>query len=187
MHGSRTTTVVLVEGISDHVAVTTLASNHGHDLPALGVDIVPMGGATNIGNHLRRYDDRARFRVAGLCDVGESGHYRRALERAGLGAGLDQRSMEGLGFFVCARDLEDELIRALGPDLVQDVAAAEGDLAAFRTFQRQPAQRQKPVQDQLRRFLGTTSGRKAHYARALVEALPSGAAPRPLAGLLAWL
>jgi hypothetical protein len=173
VHTTGTTTVVLVEGVSDQVAVTTLARMHGHDLPALGVEIVPMGGATNIGHYVRRYGTSGSIRLAGLCDLNETRYYRRALGDA--------------AYFVCARDLEDELIRALGADGVQHVVAGEGDLPALRTFQRQPAQRHKPVQDQLRRFLGTTSGRKAHYARVLVEALPADGSPPPLAALLAWL
>jgi hypothetical protein len=37
----------------------------------------------------------------------------------------------------------------------------------------------------LRRFLGTRSGRKSHYARALVEALDLDHMPRPLDLVLA--
>ncbi len=180
-------TVVLVEGVSDQVALTTLARARGLDLADLGVEVVAMGGATNIGHFVREYGVPGRHRLAGLCDLGESGYYRRALARAGHGTRIDRATMERLGFFVCARDLEDELIRALGPDQVQDVMAEQGDQLLFRVFQRQPDQRHKRVEDQLRRFLGTHSGRKAKYAQALVEALPPAAAPRPLAALLAWL
>jgi hypothetical protein len=64
------------------------------------------------------------------------------------------------------------------------VIDAQGDLRSFRTFQNQPAQRQRPVDAQLRRFLGTIGGRKSRYARALVEALGTAEAPRPLERLL---
>ncbi len=95
--------------------------------------------------------------------------------------------MESLGFYVCIADLEDELIRALGPPGVERVLAAEKDLARFRVFQNQPAQRGRPVERQLRRFLSTTSGRKARYASALVHALSTepSRVPRPLEHLLA--
>jgi hypothetical protein len=172
VHAVGATTVVLVEGVSDQVAVTTLARSRALDLAAQGVDVVPMGGATNIGHFVRRYADRTGVRLAGLCDLAETRFYRRAL---------------GGDYFVCARDLEDELIRALGARAVQHVVEAERELPAFRVFQRQPAQRHKPVEDQLRRFLGTHSGRKARYAGALVQALPPGTAPPPLEGLLGWL
>ncbi len=84
-------------------------------------------------------------------------------------------------------DLEDELVRALGVPAVEQVVAAAGELGALRTLQRQPAQRERPVELQLRRFLGSHSGRKARYARLLVEALDPDAVPAPLDGLLARL
>lgn len=179
---------MLVEGVSDRIALTTLARRCGHDLAAARVSVVAMGGATNIARFLREYGSPAAgVRLAGLCDLAEVRYFRRSLSHAGLGTDLTQEGMEQLGFFVCARDLEDELIRSLGAAAVQRVIEAEGELAAFRVFQRQPAQREKAVEQQLRRFLGTHSGRKAQYARALVEALPSSTAPRPLARLLAHL
>ena len=81
---------------------------------------------------------------------------------------------------MCDADLEDELIRALGTEAVERVVAETGELRALRTFQRQPAQRGRPPAAQLRRFLGTRSGRKIHYGRALVDALDLGDVPRPL-------
>jgi hypothetical protein len=85
---------------------------------------------------------------------------------------------------VCDADLEDELIRCLGADTVERILAAEGELGSFRTFQKQPAQRGRPVQAQLRRFLGTKQGRKIRYGTLLVEALDLADVPRPLDGVL---
>jgi hypothetical protein len=45
-------TVLLVEGASDQVALETLARRRGRDLGAEGVAIAPMGGATTIGHFL---------------------------------------------------------------------------------------------------------------------------------------
>ena len=147
-----------------------------------------MGGATNVLRFLRQYGPGgADARLAGLCDMAEARFFQRALDHTGIASDLDRDGMERLGFFVCARDLEDELIRSLGAPAVIRVVEEQGELASFRMFQKQPAQRQKPVEQQLRRFLGTHSGRKAQYARALVEALDERAAPRPLEGLLAHL
>jgi hypothetical protein len=92
--------------------------------------------------------------------------------------------MEARGFFVCSADLEDELLRALGTEAVLAIIAAEGELQAFHALQRQPAQRGRAVEAQLHRFLGVKSGRKARYARALVDALDPRNVPRPLARLL---
>lgn len=167
-------TVVLVEGESDRVALTTLARLRGRDLAADNVEVVSIGGATNVHRFVGRYaDPTGHVRVAGLCDLGERRFFARAVRR------------HPFTFFVCERDLEDELIRCLGTGRVLEVVAAQGEAGALTTFRQQPAQRTRPLEAQLHRFLGTHSGRKAQYARALVEALPGGVSPAPLAGLLA--
>ena len=93
--------------------------------------------------------------------------------------------MEELGFYVCVADLEDELIRALGADSVEEVVAAQGDLRSFRTLQHQPAWQGRAREEQLRRFMGIGGRRKTRYARLLVEALDLRRVPRPLDGVLA--
>ena len=174
-------TVVLVEGVSDQIAVETLAGRHGRDLAAEGVVVLPAGGAHGIARYLRRFGPEGTgARLAGLCDAGEA----RIVAR-GLGAPGSQADLERLGFFVCVEDLEDELIRAAGPELVTEVFAAHGDLGAFRTIQRQPAWRGKDEAAQLRRFLGAGSQRKLRYARLLTAAISLDRMPRPLSALLA--
>ena len=173
--------VVLVEGLSDRVAVEALALRHGRDLAAEGVSVVPIGGAQAIRRALDLYGPPGLDLVlAGLCDVGEERSYRRGLERAGLGSDLTREGMERLGFDVCEADLEDELIRALGPDAVEHVVETRGDIAPFRTLQKQPEWRGRPLHDQLRRFFGSGGRRKIRYARFLVEALEPDRVPRPL-------
>jgi hypothetical protein len=54
--------------------------------------------------------------------------------------------MEPLDFYVCVAALEDELVRSLGVRAVEQVLEAEGDLQLFRSFQHQPAQRERPVE-----------------------------------------
>jgi hypothetical protein len=115
------------------------------------------------------------IRLAGLCDAGEERVVRRALERAGL---------DGSRFYVCVRDLEDELIRAAGPERVLEVLERHGDLGPFRTFGRQPAWRERPLGAQLRRFLSSSDSRKARYARHLVQAVEPERIPAPLRRLL---
>jgi hypothetical protein len=177
---------VLVEGISDQLAIEALAERRGRDLDAEGISIVPMGGATNIGTFLDRFGPQGfDLRVAGLCDAAEEGEFRRGLERAGFGSNLDRADMERLGFYVCVADLEDELIRSLGAAAVERVIDAQGDLESFRTFQKQPAWRGRTNEEQLRRFLGTHSGRKIQSAALLVDALDLTHVPRPLDGVLA--
>jgi hypothetical protein len=178
--------VVLVEGTSDQVALETLAARRGRDLAAEHVSVIPIGGAQAIGAFLERFGPQGLgVRLAGLCDAGEERDFRRGLERAGLGTNLTRSEMEALGFYVCVMDLEDELIRALGADAVEQIADAQGDLGAFRTLQKQPAWRGRPREEQLRRWLGSGARRKIRYARFLVEALDLGEVPRPLDLVLA--
>ncbi|WP_344316516.1 TOPRIM nucleotidyl transferase/hydrolase domain-containing protein [Acrocarpospora pleiomorpha] len=178
-------TVLLVEGMSDRSALEVLARRRGRDLAAEGVRVVAMGGATNIGHFLDRYGPAGLdIRLAGLYDVAEEHFIQRGLQRAGLGSGLSRPQLEALGFFVCSADLEDELIRALGPERVEQIVDAEGELRSFRTLQRQPAQRGRSLYDQLRRLMGGRSGGKLRYARLMAEAIDLDRVPRPLIAVL---
>ena len=180
------TAAVLVEGVSDQAALETLARRRDRDLEGEKVMVVPMGGATTIRHFLSLFGPTGLdVRLSGLCDAGEESDFRRGLEQAGLGVALDRAGMEALGFFVCVADLEEELIRALGAAKVIELIQSEGDLDSFRIFQGQPAQRGRAVEPQLRRFMGTRSGRKIHYARVLVDALDLTRVPRALDGALA--
>ena len=178
--------IILVEGVSDQAAVQELAARRGRDLAGAGVFVVPMGGATNIGHFLDLFGPRGLdVRLAGLCDEGEEADFRRGLARAGLGPFPARADLERHGFFVCVADLEDEMIRALTPAVVERLIEAQGELASFRIFCRQPAQRGRTVPQQLRRFIGTRSGRKIRYGRVLAGALDLARVPRPLDLVLA--
>lgn len=169
-------TAVLLEGLSDLAAVERRAARRGRDLAAEGVCVVPMGGAMNVGRYAGLLGQPGLgLRLAGLCDEGEHRFYERGLKRA---------RAQHRDIFVCASDLEDELIRALGTARVEEVVGAEGDFRAWQTFQRQPAHQGRPRQQQLRRFLGTKKGRKIRYGRLLVEALDPEQVPTPLDDLL---
>ena len=180
-------TVVLVEGDSDREVVVTLAARSGIDLAVRSVGVVAMGGATNIGHHVRRLRTGGTgLRLFGLCDEAEIGHFAAAFGRAGLPAVPDAPSSLG-GFHVCRRDLEEELIRALGVEAVLAFVADRGELAAFRLLQRQPAQRPRSVEHQLHRFIGTRAGRKREYGAGLATCVPLDALPAPLTALLTEL
>jgi hypothetical protein len=165
--------VVLVEGTSDCRAVEALAHRRGRDLQAEGVAIVPMGGYGNLPRLLEQYRD---FRLAGLYDVAEERHFLRALGCE------DRMGLERVGFYACERDLEDELTRAVGPDGMERVLAEQDELRAFRTYQKQPAHRSRPLEEQLHGFMWN---RKQKYAVLLVEALDLERVPRPLDRVLA--
>ncbi|WP_055698173.1 MULTISPECIES: TOPRIM nucleotidyl transferase/hydrolase domain-containing protein [Streptomyces] len=170
---------VLLEGPSDAAAVNALAARRGRDLAAEGVCVLPMGGAMSIARFARLLGPPGLgLRLTGLCDEAELGFYERGLERA---------DAPQQGIFVCAADLEDELIRALGVARVTELVEQEGDFRALQTFQRQPAQQGRSAHQQLRRFLGTKKGRKIRYGHVLVEALAPDRVPAPLDDLLAGL
>ncbi|QTI90192.1 TOPRIM nucleotidyl transferase/hydrolase domain-containing protein [Streptomyces sp. AgN23] len=190
---------VLLEGPSDVAAVGALAASRGRNLAAEGVCVLSMGGAMSVGRFARLLGPSGLgLRLTGLCDEAERGYYARGLERANAAQPSAAQSNAPQPhaaqpdpaqqrIFVCAVDLEDELIRALGVTRVEELVRAEGDLRALQTFLRQPAQRGRSSQQQLRRFLGTKKGRKIHYGRVLAEALDPARMPAPLDGLLTSL
>jgi hypothetical protein len=169
--------VILVEGISDQIAVETAARGRGRDLDADRVVVVPIGGAHAIRRFLPVF---AHLRVAGLYDVREEEVIRRGLVAARVGSPQTRADIEDLGFFVCDRDLEDELVRTVGTETVEALFASHGDLGAFRSMRNQPAWRDRDTRAQMRRFLASGSRRKMRYARLLVEL----AVPRPLDALI---
>ncbi len=177
---------VLVEGISDQIALETLALRRGRDLDAEGVVILPIGGAYAITRYLKQFGPGgAGLTLAGLCDVGEEDIFRRGLARSLIGPALTRADMERLGFYVCVEDLEDELIRAVGATEVEALFDSQGDLGSFRSLQRQPEWRGQPVGAQMRRFLSSGARRKLRYARLLTGSVDLDRLPRPLDAALA--
>ncbi|KQT94256.1 hypothetical protein ASG49_05000 [Marmoricola sp. Leaf446] len=170
-------TVVLVEGESDRVALLALAARLGRDLASEGVEVVAMGGITNVRSHAVRWSG-AGVTLTGLYDAPEEPQLRRGLRRAGLV--VEGRNLADLGFHRCEVDLEDELLRALGADRAEAVIEAAGDGRSLRLLAQMPVQRDWPREAVLRRFLTSQGGRKARYARLFVEALDLDRVPAPL-------
>ena len=180
--------LALVEGASDRAALLALATRLGRDLEAEGVEVVNLAGATNVGRFLEELQASGRRpRLAGLYDAGEERYFRRGLERGGHGPVPDRQRLEELGFYACEKDLEEELVRALGASAVEAMIERQGELLSLRILQRQPAQRLRSVEQHLHRFLGSQSGRKGIYAKLFVEALDLDRVPAPLRAVLARL
>jgi hypothetical protein len=154
--------VIAVEGISDRVVLELLARRRGRDLTAEGIEIVPIGGAHAISRFVAELSPGKTVR--GLCDANEEYLFQRVLDDV----------------YVCAPDLEGELLRALGVETVQAVVADTGDLRSFRKFQHQPAQRGRPLEPQLDRWLRSSWRRYQRYLPLLVEALDLDQVPHPL-------
>jgi hypothetical protein len=177
--------VVLVEGISDQIAVETLATRGGRDLGAERVVVLPIGGAHAIARYLTQFGPAgAGLRLTGMCEIREEEIVRRGLASAGIGSPGTRAVMESLGFYVCIEDLEDELIRAIGAARIEALIDSQGDLGSFRSLQRQPEWRGQPAGAQLRRFLGSGARRKLRYARLLAGTVGLDRLPHPLEAML---
>jgi hypothetical protein len=157
--------VVLVEGVTDRLALEAVAARLGLDLG--GVEIVPIGGAQAVRRAAAEYE---REHVVGMCDAGEERYFRRVL---------------GDATFVCHKDIEDELLRAVGVPRVEELLAAQGELTTFRHFQNQPAWRGRPAAEGLPRWLQSADRRRYRYLPMLVQMLEPNEIPAPLAGVLA--
>jgi hypothetical protein len=158
--------VIAVEGVSDRVVLELLARRRGRNLAEEGIEVVPIGGAHAIVRFVSELPPGTDVR--GLCDANEAHLFRRVLDDVS----------------VCAPDLEGELIRALGLEAVQNVIGDAGDLRSFRKFQHQPAQRGRPLEAQMDRWLRSSSSRYNRYLPLLVEALDLDRVPRPLDDVL---
>ena len=177
VQGQGAMSAILVEGASDQRAVEALASRLGRDFEAEGVLVVPITGATNLDRFVDVLGPGGHdLSLAGMCDEAEAGLFAKAL-------GLhDPGELESNRFFICRRDLEDELIRALGAERVVELMVAHGQKGRFHRFQRQPAQRHKTLEQQVWRWLGN---HKIRYAPLMVYALDLDSVPAPLHGVLA--
>lgn len=75
--------VVLVEGVSDQIALETLAVRLGRNLGEEGIVVLPVGGAHAVTRYLTQFGPAgAGLRLAGLCDLAEEKILRRGLARA---------------------------------------------------------------------------------------------------------
>jgi hypothetical protein len=181
-------TIVLVEGVTDELALTLAARRSGRDLEAEGVSVVPINGAHAISRFLQRIaTDERGAKLAGLYDEGEEEIIQAALERAGYGRNLDRSRLEELGFFACIADLEDELIRAAGETNLSKLVELEGDAQPWRRFRSQQAWSGRPMDQQFRRFIRSVSERNSRYIRAIVETIDISRLPRPLRLLLDYV
>ena len=174
--------IVLVEGVSDRIAIEAVARRRGTDLSGIGV--VPTGGAQGTERMLRALAARhTGVPVAGVHDLAESPVVKQALVAVGmLAPGADAAAA---GFYACVDDLEDELLRGVGLDDVERCLAQQGDLGSFHRMQQQPQWRDRDLRSQLRRWLAGGSRRKLRYAGILVDAMPLERMPPPLVAALA--
>ncbi|GAA5167979.1 hypothetical protein [Ornithinimicrobium tianjinense] len=185
--------LVLLEGPSDVAALDAVldGQSQGQGPRRTGEGtayrLVDMGGVTNVARHLAAAGrQRPAAEVLGLCDAAEAWVVVRALREAGRDVD-DVADLARWGFFVCDRDLEEELIRALGAEACLALLEREGLGERFRAFSRQRPWVDRPVEDRLHRFAGVASGRKIRLARAMAAALRPDEVPPPIAALVSRL
>ncbi len=172
--------VILVEGLSDRLALLSLARRRGRNLDAEQTSVVALHGAGTIGSFLSLLGPNGlKLKLSGLCDENEEGDWIKKLEQNGFGSGLTRTTLASFGFFVSVRDLEDELVRALGNAAVENLIDAQGEKAKLSTFASQSDKKGKPVNEVLRLFLQSRD-RKVRYAPLLVEALNMTTVPQGL-------
>jgi hypothetical protein len=159
---SRLAAVIAVEGNSDKVVLETISRRLGRDLGVEGIRIQAIGGAHAIRRFVAELGSGVAVR--GLCDENEQHLFRRVLDDV----------------YVCVPDLEGELIRALGVERMLEII----DRDAFATMQHQPAQRGRPIELQLHRWLRSSSIRYHRHLPMLADALEPERVPAPLAGVL---
>ena len=171
---------LLVEGESDKAALESLAPRFGVDLVAEEITVTVLGGAGNFGRAIAEAAAQGH-RVGGLYDEGEERFVAGALNRQ------EGEDLTRQGFFACRRDLEDELIRAIGMAEMTAVLESKNDLKGFRAFQGQEAHSSAEADEQLRRFISANGARKRQYAAAMAEEVAFENVPEPMSGLINWI
>lgn len=166
--------VVLVEGISDQIAVDAMLARNGRDLDGQVV-AVPIGGAQAVDNYLAKFVEREDLTTLGLCDHAEANFFADAFGAHGL---------EG-NYFVCNPDLEAELIRAFELAELETIIEAQGELKSLRIMQKQAAWRDRPFDEQVHRWIRARALRSSRYAGVLVAEADEARLPQPLRELVA--
>lgn len=182
LSASDARTIVLLEGVSDVAAVRALMATC--EVDASPIELVSLDGATNLPRALKEVRLlRGDVDVLGLVDEAEAHVAVRALTEDHLPV-QDASDLPVYGFFVCSRDLEDELIRALGAQRARDALVDAGLGGKLEALQNQDAWADQPLAEQVRRFCGVASGRKELAAGILAAALAPEEFPEPLAMLI---
>lgn len=177
--------VILVEGLSDVASLRALAASRGLDEAQHVFQLVSIGGVTTIRHHLNHLaTEQPSARPAGLCDGPEERFFARALRYGGHQV-ESRQDMERLGFFVCERDLEEEVIRRSDPRPPRESWLTCGRSGGFA---RSSASRSGAT-DRSTSGSGDSRGwhreRKVLLAERLAEMLTRATTRRPLSALVA--
>jgi putative ATP-dependent endonuclease of OLD family len=173
--------VAFVEGITDYQAVRVVAAKLGRNLDAGGVAVVALDGAASLATFLEIMGPRGLdLAVCGICDADYESDWCSYLTAAGLPA-ASRQDLNALGFYVSDRDLEDELVTALGTTAAQMVFANEGATARFQSYAQQPGNQGMTLHDRIRGF---AQSKKAYWTPRLAAAVTAAAVPSAIQDLL---
>jgi len=75
--------VVLVEGISDQIAIEMFARRVGRDLRGERFVVVPIGGAHAVSSFVADFAERPDIGLYGLCDAAELSLFEQATSEVG--------------------------------------------------------------------------------------------------------
>lgn len=174
-------TVIFVEGFSDFLAVRAFAETLGTDLDAAGVSLVSLDGADILKHYLMLFGPSGlNVQLRGLCDLDKEGKWIDLLTAAGI-AVADRTDLSDAGFQVADVDLEDELVRALGESVTEQVIDTAGLTGRLTSFEGQPANSGLGRQELLAAFVRT---QKIRLAPLLAAQVPDTDIPAPVKALL---
>jgi energy-coupling factor transporter ATP-binding protein EcfA2 len=146
-------TAVLVEGVSDRLALRIAAETLGVDLDARGVSIVELNGAGLFATMLELLGmSGLGIRVIGLCDADHEQQWAGAVLGPGVYNG-DRSVLAQHEVYVFDPDIEGALVDALGEQRVEALIAADGEAQGLAAFRQQPSQQQYSPREQLVRFV----------------------------------
>ena len=172
--------IVLVEGVSDQIAVDTLAQRLGGS--DTGVAVLPVGGAQGLRRMLRTIRaDHPAVPLSGLYDIAEAHVIRRALEDAGL-LGPDTAIEDaGFGALLISKTSCCAPAGRISSRRASPTTATSPRSASCRSSRSGAI---APIHAQLRRWMTSGARRKLRYARIFVDAIPLERMPEPLLAVL---
>lgn len=158
--------VVLVEGAADRIILQRVAEVLDKDLDRIGVSLVEMGGAGDIGYVLTLFGSTGfDVPISILIDEDAVGDTARKY-------GVPEDALEDSGVFVCKKDLEDEYVEALGAAATWDAIEASG---LFTKNEKQNCQTSGPngqrTQEDVSDFCRKKSSYKVRAAIAVANTL----------------
>jgi hypothetical protein len=177
-------TVILVEGISDLLAIRMLARRSGRDLDGAGATLLSLDGGGGFVHYLALFGPNGLdLRLLGLVDADHEQTWSQALTKAGVPVAA-RGALNAAGVQVCDPDLEGELVVAIGTHRIAELLADEAQTVRYQTWVAQKGLLQDPLERQQAAWIGRSSASKVFWAPVLAENTPLDNIPAPLCALL---